>query len=609
MRDIRLIWASVRTKWDYMVAYGISTLLSVIFSLISLAMLVPFLNLLFGRQELVLKNPGFYFSSEGIQKFFLYHLSRFIVEHGHDKVWGLAFIIVIVLAANLLKNLFLFLSKYLLSPLRQSIIRNIRNDLFSKILHLPIGFFSEERKGDILSRMSNDVSEVEQSIVSVMELMFSVPLTVLVYLMVMFAISVKLCLFLIILLPLAGWLIGRVSKKLKKQSSVSQERLGVLTSIIDETLGGLRIIKAFKAEDQRDRIFRKESEDIYHLANSIAGRRELASPLSEFLGVCVLGVILWFGGKMVLGKTPEIDGGTFIMFILIFTQLLDPLKKLSQIFYNLARGKAAFERINKILHAENGIRDMPGAVEIKHFEKQIEFKNVSFAYQDKKVLTGINLLIPKGKMIALVGASGSGKSTLVDLIPRFHDVLSGEILLDGKNIKEYKLADLRSLIGVVSQEPVLFNDSISNNVALGEDPMNLDKVKESCRVAHAQDFILEKEKQYDSNIGDRGGKLSGGEKQRLTIARAMYKNPPILILDEATSSLDTVSEKMVQMAIENVMKNRTSIVIAHRLSTVQHADEIIVMDSGRVVEQGTHEELLNMKGSYYNLVEMQQLDR
>jgi subfamily B ATP-binding cassette protein MsbA len=568
-------------------------------------MIGPFLKMLFGQESMVTTNPGFAWSKDGIANYFKFLLSDFIASHNNDKVYGLIFICAVVIIATLFKNLFFYISRYTLNPLRNDIIKRIRKQLFDKIIQLPVGFFTNERKGDILSRITNDVTAVEVSIISMMELLFSTPITVIFYFIVLLLISPKLFLFLLVLLPIAGLIIGRVSKSLKRTTLTTQEKLANILTIVEETLGGLRIVKAFRAEQNRVDAFDNENEHVRNLNNTIASRREMASPMSEFLGILILSVIIWFGGNMALSQPVEIEPEMFIMFISLFYFLINPLKSLSQIFYNLHQGRASLERINMIMEAENTIVDLPNALPITHFEHSIEFKNVSFAYEGKQVLKHINLKIQKGKTIAIVGASGAGKSTLVDLIPRFHDVTSGEILIDGHNIKNYQLNDLRSLMGIVSQEPVLFNDTIRNNIALGGNTNDINAIQEAAKVANAFDFIQKKEQGFETIVGDRGSKLSGGEKQRVTIARAIFKNPPILILDEATSSLDTVSERQVQEAIDNLMKNRTSIVIAHRLSTVQNADEIIVLEQGEIRERGTHAELISQQGIYKKLVEMQ----
>jgi len=607
MKAIRSILPYLKGKWNYVVIYTICNLLSVIFSTMTVGMIIPFLNMLFGKDVALTSNPGFHLSKDGIANYFKYLLSDFIAAHDNNKVYGLVFVCLIVVFSTLFKNLFLYISKYMLHPLRNDIVLHIREELFQKVVHLPIGFFTNERKGDILSRMTNDVNAIEISIISMMELLFSTPLTVIFYFAILLIISAKLFLFLLILLPIAGLLIGRVSKSLKKSTVSTQEKLANILSIIEETLGGLRIVKAFRAEENRQNTFNQENQHLFNLNNSIARKRELASPMSEFLGILILCIIIWFGGNMALQTPAEIEPGLFIMFISLFYFLINPLKALSQLFYNLHQGSASIERIQKILQAENTVVDQPNAQPIQALQSSIEFKNVSFSYAGNKVLNKINLKIMRGQTIAIVGASGAGKSTLVDLIPRFHDVTEGELLIDGINIKNYKIDDVRRLMGIVSQEPILFNDSISNNISLGGDATDSTSIKHAAEVANAKDFILQKEGQYDSLVGDRGTKLSGGEKQRITIARAIFKNPPVLILDEATSSLDTVSERQVQDAINNLMQNRTSIVIAHRLSTVQNADEIIVLEKGEIKERGTHAELLAHQGLYKKLVDMQQV--
>ena len=607
MRDIFLIFKSfIKGKWSYVFTFIITNLLQVIFSLVSLAMLIPFLNILFNEKALIVTKPTLTLNANSLLEYLNYYISQIILQNDGKKEYAVLFIIVIVMVSILFKNLFIYISRYILSPLRNRITQDIREDLYKKSLALPIGFFSEERKGDIISRMSNDVLEVEASIIAVMELLFGIPIQVVFYLVVMLTMSWELFLFLAILLPIAGLIIGRISKELRRQSKDSQGYIGNLISMLDESLGGLRILKAFGAEGIRTENFKAQNDELVKVQNSIALKREAASPTSEVLGVAVLCTILWFGSRMVFNG--EILSGIFIAFILIFTQLLDPLKKLSQFFYSVARGKASIERINKIRTAINPIVDAPNAQSISTFEHEIELRDVGFSYDGIPILKNINLKIKKGQSVALVGASGAGKSTLVDLVPRFHEVEKGEVLLDGVNIKDYKIADLRDLMGIVSQEPILFNDSIENNIALGHEKVDSQKVLESCEVANAK-FVIEKEAGLQTNIGDRGMKLSGGEKQRLTIARAIYKNPPILILDEATSSLDTVSEKIVQEAIQKLMKNRTSIVIAHRLSTIQNADEIIVLEKGEIKERGKHDDLLAQNGLYAKLVKMQYISK
>lgn len=608
MKAIRQILPYLKGKWGYVAAYGISNLLSVVFSTLTVTMIGPFLTTLFDKAEKVnsVQAPSLN-NKEAIEHYFKYLMTHFIEQNGGDKVYGLIFICLVVVMATFFKNVFLYTSRYILNPLRNGILFNIRKDLFGKIIQLPIGFFTNERKGDIMSRMTNDVSAVEVSIISMMELLFSTPVTIIFYFIVLSMISLKLFLFLMVLLPIAGLIIGRISKSLKKNTQQTQIRLGNLLSIIEETLGGLRIVKAFGAEQNRNETFAHENKELYTLNNAVASRREMASPMSEFLGILILSVIIWFGGKMALSTPQEIEPGMFIVFISMFYFLINPLKSLSQIFYNLHQGRASIERINLILNAENKIIDEPNAQEINSFNGTIEFKNVHFSYDGNAILKNINLIIPKGKTIALVGASGAGKSTLVDLIPRFHDVESGEILLDGINIKSFKIEDLRHLMGIVSQEPILFNDTIKNNIALGGDNSKLTEIENAAKVANAHAFISSKDSGYEDIVGDRGTKLSGGEKQRITIARAIFKNPPILILDEATSSLDTVSERQVQDAINHLMQNRTSIVIAHRLSTVQNADEIVVLEKGEIKEKGTHAFLIAQNGLYKNLVDMQQV--
>ena len=605
MKRFSRILFYLRSQKRNIVLYVLFNLLSILFSLVSLAMLAPFLQMLFGKEKLMNVQPKWSFSASGILDYLKYTISQLISQH--NEVYALAAICVIIVVSIFFKNLFTYLSFRVLAPMRNYVMTKLRSDLYSKILELPIGFFTEQRKGDIISRMSNDANEVEWSVMSTLEGLIRDPLNILIYLVTLVYISPALSLFLLVLLPLTGFIIGRVSRSLKKQSTASQEQLGTLMSILDETLGGLRVIKAFNAEKILRGKFFQTNDNLNHIRNRMNFRRDLASPMSEFLGVLVLSCILWFGGKLVLNNQAGLEADSFITYILIFTQIINPAKSLSTAYYNAQRGSAAIQRIEEILQAPVMVTDTPGAKAIPSFNHSIEFKNVSFAYEDKIILRNINLKIEKGKTIALVGSSGAGKSSLADLVPRFHDVSGGELLIDGVNIKNYSLHSVRSLMGIVTQEPILFNDTIAANIALGVDNVTKEQIEHAATVANALHFINQKEEGFDSNIGDRGSKLSGGERQRLTIARAVLKNPPILILDEATSSLDTESERLVQDAINNMMQNRTSLVIAHRLSTIRHADEIIVLQNGEITERGSHDQLLALNGIYRRLVNMQEV--
>lgn len=611
MKRFSRILFYLRSQKKNIALYVLFILLSIVFSLVSLAMLAPFLNLLFGLEDLVKAKPVWSFTADGLMNYLKYFLSSMITKYGDNgKQYALGFICLSILLSILFKNLFVYLSYRVLSPMRNYVMTKLRADLYSKILQLPIGFFTEQRKGDIISRMSNDANEVEWSVMSTLEAIITQPLTIIIYLTMLVFISPQLSLLLLILLPVMGFIIGRVSRSLKKQSTESQEQLGTLMSILDETLTGLRIIKAFNAEKLIGGKFFGTNKTLNNIRNKMNFRRDLASPMSEFLGVVVLCIILWFGGKLVLSNAAGhrfLEPGSFITYIVFFTQIINPAKALSSAFYNAQKGSAAVERIEEIIKVPLTVNDSPNAKQLQEFSNSIEFKNVTFAYDDKVILKNINLIIKKGQTIALVGSSGAGKSTLADLIPRFHDVTDGELLIDGVNIKNYTLYSLREQMGIVTQEPILFNDTIANNIALGQFDIAKEKIEDAAKIANAYDFITRKEGGFDSNIGDRGSKLSGGERQRLTIARAVLKNPPILILDEATSSLDTESERLVQDAINKMMQNRTSIVIAHRLSTIRHADEIIVLQKGEIAERGTHDALIAKGGFYKRLVDMQEV--
>lgn len=579
------------------VLYFVTSLLAVVFSLFSFVMLGPVLQVLFSTEKDSSSNP--------VINYVTSFVAQLVVDY--DKLTALTWAVIVVVVFTILKNLFIYSSLNILNPIRNSVIRRLREAMFNKALSLPIGFFNEERKGDLISKMTNDINEVEISIMNVLETFIREPLTIIITLTSMVVISPQLTLFLLILLPISGLIIGRVGKSLKKPSGEAQEQLGNVLGVIDETLIGMRVVKAFNAEKQQHEKFSVINNLIYKLKNRIAMRRDLSSPLSETLGIIVVCIILWYGGKLIFSNETSLTGPFFIVFIGLFYQIINPIKNLSTAFYNVQKGSAAIDRMEHFLNVENTIVEATNPKNIPAFNDSIELRNVSFKYGDKKVLDDINIKIPKGKMVALVGSSGAGKSTLADMIPRFHDVSSGEVLIDGVNIKDYKLSDVRSLMGIVNQDPILFNDSIRNNIALGIDNATLEDVESAAKVANAHNFIIQKADGYETAAGDRGTRLSGGERQRVTIARAVLKNPPILILDEATSSLDTESERVVQEAINSLMQNRTTIVIAHRLSTVQHADEIVVLDKGRIAERGTHAELLEKQGLYKNLVDMQQV--
>ena len=604
MKRFSIILKYLADQRGNIVWYGVFILLSIIFSLVSFAMLAPFLQMLFLDSAKVVPTPEQPISTANFTDYIDYYLFTWMQQHG--KSYALAAVCIIVIVSTLVKNVFLYLAYRVLAPIRNHVMTRLRENLYGKILKLPIGYFTDQRKGDIISRMSNDINEIEWSIVGTLEGLIREPLTIIIILTTLILLSPTLSLFLLVLLPVTGLVIGRLSRSLRRDSGSAQNELGGLLSVVDETLGGLRVIKAFNAEEKIGKKFYGINNYLNVLRNKIAFRRDLASPLSETLGVMVLACILWFGGNLVLNNQ-VMKPTDFITYIVLFTQIISPAKALSTAFYNAQKGSAAIKRIEDVMQAPIVVEEPANARTLSEFSSKIEFKNVGFRYDDIVILEDINLVIEKGKTVALVGSSGAGKSTLADLVPRFHDVTSGEILVDGVNIKEYSLTSLREQMGIVTQEPILFNDTIANNIALGSPSANLEEIQAAARIANADNFIMNKDDKYETNIGDRGGKLSGGERQRVTIARAVLKNPPILILDEATSSLDTESERLVQDAVNKMMQNRTSIVIAHRLSTIRHADEIVVLQKGRIVERGTHNELLTRDGFYRKLVEMQEV--
>ncbi|WP_159948229.1 ABC transporter ATP-binding protein [Polaribacter septentrionalilitoris] len=580
-----------------------------IFNVLSVLAFIPVLGILFGTadKEIVAK-PTY----EGITKIgsyleesFYHFVSQKIETEG--EINALFFICLLALSLFFLKNLFRYLASYSITFLRTGIVKDLRDKLYNKIVELPISYFTEKRKGDIIARMTADVQEVETSILTSIEIIVREPLTVIISIAIMLFMSVKLTLFVFILLPVSGFIISSISKKLKANSLKAQKETGTFLSFIEETLGGLRVIKGFNSEKIIEQKFNDSTSIFRKLMTSVFHRQTLASPMSEFLGSATIIAILWYGGTEVLSNTSSLQPDEFMGYIVLFYTVLNPIKLITTSYYNVQKGEASAERIMQVLNTENSITDKPDAIIKQDFEHKIEFKNISFKYKKEYVLKDFSLTINKGETVALVGQSGSGKSTLANLITRFYDVNKGEILIDGENIKNITKKSLRSLMGIVTQDSILFNDTIANNIKLGTPNANEKAINEAADIANANEFIKELPQQFETNIGDSGNSLSGGQKQRLSIARAVLKNPPIMILDEATSALDTESEQLVQIALEKMMQNRTSLVIAHRLSTIQKADQIVVMKKGKIVEQGKHEELLTKKGEYFKLVTMQSL--
>ena len=585
-------------------------LLSAVFNIFSFTLLIPILQILFKMDNKVYEFIPWDAAGEGLKDIavnnFYYYVTRMIEINGPSLT--LLFLGLFLAFMTLLKTSCYFASSAVMIPLRTGVVRDIRIMVYSKVMSLPLGFFSEERKGDIIARMSGDVGEVENSITSSLDMLIKNPILIVMYFGTLIITSWQLTLFTLLVVPGMGWIMGKVGKKLKRQSLEAQAKWSDTMSQLEETLGGLRIIKAFIAEQKMINRFTECSNEFRDATNRVAMRQALAHPMSEFLGTLLIVVVLWFGGSLILGNHSSIDAPTFIFYMVILYSVINPLKEFSKAGYNIPKGLASMERVDKILKAENKIVEIPNPKPLNGLEEQVEFKDISFSYDGKKeVLQHINLTVPKGKTVALVGQSGSGKSTLVDLLPRYHDVQEGTITIDGVNIKDVRISDLRSLIGNVNQEAILFNDTFFNNIAFGVENATMEQVIEAAKIANAHDFIMEKEDGYHTNIGDRGSKLSGGQRQRISIARAILKNPPILILDEATSALDTESERLVQEALERLKKTRTTIAIAHRLSTIKNADEICVLYEGEIVERGKHEELLAKNGYYKRLNDMQSL--
>lgn len=591
----------------YVVLTFIFNFLSTIFNLFSFAAIIPILQIIFKVNVESHSFVGWDWSSVdsivySLKNNAMHYVENLIAVNG--EFVALCMLAGFLVSMTLLKTGSEFLAGAMLVPVRTGVQRDIRNKIYRKITELPIGYFNEERKGDIMSRMMGDVNEIESSIMSSLEIIFKNPLLILVYVFVLFTISWKLTLFVIILLPISGWLIGNLGRNLRKNSLTGQQQMGLMLSQIEETLGGIRIVKAFNAENKLIGRFAKINDQIRTTFGRINRRHLLAHPLSEFLGTIVICVLLLYGGMLILDKSSSLNAPAFIYYLIVFYSLVPPFKDLSKASYSVQKGVASLERVDDVLNTVNTITtesDIP----IKTFDSDIEFRNVWFRYGEAWVLRDINLTIKKGQTVALVGHSGSGKSTFVDLIPRFYDVTKGDILIDGKNIKTLNVFDLRSLMGNVNQEAILFNDTFENNITFGVENATREQIEEAARIANAHDFIMATEHGYQTNIGDRGGRLSGGQRQRVCIARAVLKNPPIMILDEATSALDTQSERLVQSALDSLMKNRTSIVVAHRLSTIRNADLICVLNDGEIVERGTHEELLGLDGHYKKLCDAQ----
>ena len=585
-------------------------ILSAVFNVFSFTFLIPILSILFKTEGADKVYHFMEWGSAGIKEVavnnFYYYISQMIVDNG--PTMALIFLGLFLMIMTVFKTGCYFASSAVMIPLRTGVVRDIRIMVYAKVMRLPMAFFSEERKGDIIARMSGDVGEVENSITSSLDMLMKSPIMIILYFTTLIVTSWQLTLFTVIALPGMGWLMGVVGRKLKRQSLEAQAKWSDTMSQLEETLGGLRIIKAFIAEDKMINRFTKCSNELRDATNRVAIRQAMAHPMSELLGTILIVAVLWFGGTLILGQNATIDAPTFIFYMVILYSVINPLKDFAKAGYNIPKGLASMERVDKILKAENKIKEIPNPKPLKGLNDRIEFKDISFSYDGKReVLKHVNLTVPKGKTIALVGQSGSGKSTLVDLLPRYHDVQEGDITIDGISIRDVRIADLRSLIGNVNQEAILFNDTFFNNIAFGVENATMEQVIEAAKIANAHDFIMEKPEGYNMNIGDRGGKLSGGQRQRISIARAILKNPPILILDEATSALDTESERLVQEALERLMKTRTTIAIAHRLSTIKNADEICVLYEGEIVERGKHEELIELNGYYKRLHDMQQL--
>jgi ATP-binding cassette, subfamily B, bacterial MsbA len=597
MKSIRILfrylepyrWAAVRSI--------IYNLLSALFALGSFTLVIPFLKILFDRVEKASYPGEFHLTLSYITSFGRYYLSDFILKHG--QIGALMLIVIIVIVSSFFKNGFIFLSNNSMAYIRSCTVRDLRRKLYDKILRLPLSFFTDARKGDLMTRISNDAQEIEINVMSSLTMLFKDPIYILIYVVYLFVSSYTLTLFALALLPVSGWLIGRVSRTLRSSAFLSQQNLGRLLSSVEETLTGLRIIKGFNAEEKMKVQFGEINERYSKIFRRITRKAYLASPMSEFLSTIVVMLLLYIGGNLAIHSSDNMTPDKLIAYLIIFSQIIQPAKSITTQYFAIEKGMASIQRIEEVLEAEEKITEKEDALAVNSFKESIEFRGVWYAYNNEPVLKDINLTIKKGQTVAIVGKSGAGKSTLVDLIPRFMDVDQGSILIDGVDIRDLKIRDLRYLMGIVSQQPILFNTSFRQNIAFGVEAHSREQVEAAARIANAHDFIMETEQAYDNLVGESGTKLSGGQRQRISIARAIMANPPLLILDEATSALDTESERLVQDAIVNLMKNRTSVVIAHRLSTIQHADLIVVMDDGRIVETGTHSELMAKMDGFY----------
>lgn len=593
----------IKPYWIYALLNLICNIFYSLFSLFSLAMLTPFLSVLFEQVKIVPVEPIFNWSAEAIKDYFLFQMSEVVVHSG--KFEALVMVAITFVILSLLSNFFRYLAMFFMSPLRNGVVYDLRKEVYNKLLILPLSFYSKVKTGDIMSRVSSDVHEVEWSIMSTIQLLLREPVMIIIFMIALLMLSLKLTLFALVLLPISGWLISFVGKKIKQRSAMGQEALGSISSIFEETISGLRIIKGFNAIGMASNKFKRQNDDYTQTMNHVFRNTELSGPMTELMGISTLMIIIWFGGNVVLSKPGELSADILITFVLLFARIISPAQSFISASYSIQKGVAAGNRIFEIIDSEEMIVEQETPKSISTLTGPIEFKNVEFSYEMEPILNGINLVVNPGESVAIVGASGAGKSTMMDLLPRYYDVTSGELLIDGVNIKDYKITDVRGLMGIVNQDVTLFNDSIYNNIAFGLPNITPQEVEKAAKSAHAHEFILDMPDGYKTMIGDRGARLSGGQRQRISIARALLKNPSILIFDEATSALDTESEKIVQHAIESMMNERTTFIIAHRLSTIRKADKIVVLEAGKIIEVGSPQELMQKNGAYKEMVDKQ----